>query len=92
MNVLTNINLNRNELQNAVIQNLAAPPQSPKEGQVYYNTQDHTFKSVDELEKLYRQCTKNDNILILNCPPGRDGKLRDKDVEILKQLRERLGL
>lgn len=58
----------------------------------FYNTQDHTFKSVDELEKLYRQCTKNDNILILNCPPGRDGKLRDKDVEILKQLRERLGL
>lgn len=58
MNVLTNINLNRNELQNAVIQNLAAPPQSPKEGQVYYNTQDHTVYQYNgtewtDLGKLY---------------------------------------
>lgn len=33
----------------------------------FYNTTDNQFKSVEELEKLYRQCTKNDNILILNC-------------------------
>ena len=56
----------------------------------FYHTQDHTYKSVDELAKLYRQCTKNNNILILNCPPGRDGKLRQKDVEILKELRKRV--
>lgn len=35
---------------------------------------------------------QNDNILILNCPPGRDGKLRNKDIEILKELRKRLGI
>lgn len=58
----------------------------------FYNTTDNQFKSVEELEKLYRQCTKNDNILILNCPPGRDGKLRNKDIEILKELRKRLGI
>ncbi|WP_430827603.1 hypothetical protein [Bacteroides thetaiotaomicron] len=45
---------------------------------------------MDELERLYRQCTKNDNILILNCPPGRDGKLRSKDLEILKELKKRI--
>lgn len=56
----------------------------------FYNTKDKIFKTVDELEKLYRQCTKNDNILILNCPPTRDGKLRDKDIEILMQLKERI--
>lgn len=56
----------------------------------FFNTTDHDFKSVDELEKLYRQCTKNNNILILNCPPNREGKLRNKDVEILKQLRKRI--
>lgn len=58
----------------------------------FYNTTDHTFKSVDKLEKLYRQCTKNDNILILNCPPNRDGQLRAEDIAILKELRKRIGL
>lgn len=58
----------------------------------FYNTTDKNFKSVDELEKLYRQCTKNDNILILNCPPDRDGKLRDRDIQILQELKTRLGI
>ena len=58
----------------------------------FYNTTDHTFKSIDELEKLYRQCTKNDNILILSCPPNRDGQLRAEDIAILKELRKRIEL
>lgn len=58
----------------------------------FYNTQDKNFKSIDELEKLYRQATKNDNILILNCPPNREGQLRSEDISILRQLKERLGL
>ena len=58
----------------------------------FYNTTDTTYKTLDELEELYKRCTKNDNILILNCPPNREGRLRDKDVELLKQLRERLNL
>ena len=40
MNVLTNINLNKNELQNAVVQNLAAAPANPHAGQIYYNSGD----------------------------------------------------
>lgn len=37
---LTDINLNKNELQNAVIQCLTAEPTSPETGQIYYNTTD----------------------------------------------------
>ena len=53
----------------------------------FYHTEDTTYKSVSELAKLYRQCTKNNNILILNCPPNREGKIREKDIEVLKELR-----
>ena len=58
----------------------------------FYNSKDLKYKTVDELEKLYRQCTKNDNILILNCPPGTNGKMRDKDIQILMELKKRLGI
>lgn len=38
MNYLVNLNLNKNELQNAVVQPLAADPGSPKAGQIYFNS------------------------------------------------------
>ncbi len=39
---LTNIDLNQNQLLNGVVQNLAAAPGSPAEGQIYYDTGDDT--------------------------------------------------
>lgn len=35
---LSNIDLNKNQLQNAVVHPLGTPPSSPSEGQIYYNS------------------------------------------------------
>jgi hypothetical protein len=35
---LTNIDMNKNEIQNVRLQSLASPPAGPVEGQVYYDT------------------------------------------------------
>jgi alpha-L-fucosidase len=58
----------------------------------FYHTDDDTYKSVDELAGLYAIATDQNNILILNCPPNREGRMRDRDVELLLELRERLKL
>lgn len=41
MKYLTNLNLEQNQLQNAVVGNEVEAPLSPKEGQIYYDTVDH---------------------------------------------------
>lgn len=46
---LTNINLNKNELQNAVVQNLGSEPQEPKSGQFYYDSVANKLKIYNGL-------------------------------------------
>lgn len=42
MKILTNLDLSQNEIQNAIMQPLAAPPSNPKLGQIYFNSIDLT--------------------------------------------------
>ena len=56
----------------------------------FYNTTDTVYKSVEELYELYKIATAQDNILILDLPPDRSGRLRDKDVELVTALRKRI--
>lgn len=47
INILTNLNLSKNQIQNAVIQPLAIAPSNPKEGQIYYNSSDKFIYRFD---------------------------------------------
>lgn len=47
MKYLTNLDLNKNELQNVVIQTLATAPSSGKLGQIYYNSTDKVLYQYD---------------------------------------------
>ena len=47
MKFLANLDLQKNELQNAAIQNLATDPGTPVQGQIYYNTVSDVIKVYD---------------------------------------------
>jgi len=58
----------------------------------FYNSQDTSLKSIDELTNLYKLATAQNNIFILNCPPTIEGRLREKDVILLKELHNKLNI
>lgn len=58
----------------------------------FFNTGDLANKSIDQLAGFYYTSTAQDNILVLNAPPDRSGKIREIERTTLFQLRDKLGL
>ena len=54
----------------------------------FYNTTDTIYKTPEQLLKLYNIATAQDNILILDLPPDRSGRLREKDRQLLFVLKK----
>ncbi|HVY75315.1 MAG TPA: alpha-L-fucosidase [Puia sp.] len=53
----------------------------------FYNTTDTVVKTPQQLYDLYKIATAQDNILILDLPPDRSGRLREKDRQTVFALR-----
>lgn len=58
----------------------------------FFNTKDNELKTVEELSRIYKQATAENNILILNSPPNREGLMQPRNCKRLKELAEHLGL
>jgi alpha-L-fucosidase len=56
----------------------------------FYNTTDTVYKTVDELFQLYKKATAQDNILIIDLPPDRNGRLREKDIQLALALGKKI--
>lgn len=68
MKYITNIDLNKNELQNARVQNLATAPNNPVVGQIYFDTTDKTGYIYDgttwrDIAQIVDLSTKQDKLV-----------------------------
>ena len=58
----------------------------------FYHSWDTYLKPLKKMVKTYKAATANNNILIINCPPGKNGRLREKDVQHLLEIKRELNL
>ena len=58
----------------------------------FYHANDPHAKSPDQLEDVFETATAQDNMLVLNIPPDREGNLVPEQVASVMELAKRLGI
>lgn len=61
--ILSNLDLNQNQVENAAVHNLSEAPANPVKGQQYFNTVDNTlyiFDGTNWIKHLTYACTFRD--------------------------------
>lgn len=49
-------------------------------------------RDLDELEELFYWCTDNNNVLVVNVPPDRTGRIRENEANVVIELGKRLKI
>lgn len=61
-------------------------------GNWFAHPEDSTVRDLEELEEIFRISTANDNCLLLNIPPGTDGKQNPQAIRRINELASFLGI
>lgn len=61
-------------------------------GNWFAHPEDSTVRDLEELEEIFRLSTANNNCLLLNVPPGTDGKQNPLAIRRIKELASFLGI
>lgn len=61
-------------------------------GNWYYHDSDTTVRDLEELEEIFYRTTINDNCLLMNIPPNRNGQMNLVAVERIKELGRSLSI
>lgn len=61
-------------------------------GNWFAHPEDSTVRDLEELEEIFRISTANDNCLLLNIPPGTDGRQNPQAIQRINELASFLGI
>lgn len=61
-------------------------------GNWFYHEEDQTVRDIEELEEIFYVSTINDNCLLLNIPPDKNGNMNPLAIERVNELAKHLGI
>lgn len=61
-------------------------------GNWFYHTNDTIFRDLEDLEEIFYRATRNDNCLLLNIPPDKNGDFHPIAVERILQLADKMDI
>lgn len=61
-------------------------------GNWFYHPEDTLFREVEDLEDIFYRATRNDNCLLLNVPPDKNGNFHPTAVKRILELADRMNI